>query len=135
MGYKPLRGSMKPTVRLILVEHVIPEEAAFGFGKLTDLQAQFGSIRTSPRISMDLAKMLVHRRALRQGVDAALLGGAEYRALEHRKTLLVVDTASGYAERLYARQGWQRCGEIPNYALMPDGMPRATTMFFTFLGK
>ena len=81
----------------------------------------------------DLAKMLVHRRARRQGVGAALLAAAESSALSAGKTLLVLDTASGDAERLYARQGWQRCGQIPNYALMPDGTPCATTIFFKFL--
>jgi GNAT superfamily N-acetyltransferase len=81
----------------------------------------------------DLAKMLVHRRARRRGVGAALLSAAERSALNAGKTLLVLDTASGDAERLYARQGWQRCGQIPNYALMPDGTPCATTIFFKFL--
>jgi GNAT superfamily N-acetyltransferase len=81
----------------------------------------------------DLAKMLVHRRARRRGVGAALLAAAERSALNVGKTLLVLDTASGDAERLYARQGWQRCGQIPNYALMPDGTPCATTIFFKFL--
>ena len=33
-----LRRSMKPTAHLILVEHVVPEGAAFNFGKWTDLQ-------------------------------------------------------------------------------------------------
>jgi hypothetical protein len=33
-----LRRAMKPTARLILVEFVIPEGAAFHFGKWTDLQ-------------------------------------------------------------------------------------------------
>jgi hypothetical protein len=32
------------------------------------------------------------------------------------------------------RQGWERCGEIPNYALWPDGRPCATTIFFKLLG-
>jgi GNAT superfamily N-acetyltransferase len=81
----------------------------------------------------DLAKMLVHRRARRQGIGAALLTAAEQSALRAGKTLLVLDTASDDAERLYARQGWQRCGEIPNYALWPDGRPCATTIFFKFL--
>ena len=81
----------------------------------------------------DLAKMLVHRRARRRGVGEALLAAAERSALRAGKTLLVLDTASGDAERLYARQGWQRCGEIPNYALMPDGTPCATTIFFKSL--
>ena len=81
----------------------------------------------------DLAKMLVHRRARRRGVGAALLAAAEGSALSAGKTLLVLDTASDDAERLYARQGWQRCGQIPNYALWPDGRPCATTFFYKFL--
>jgi GNAT superfamily N-acetyltransferase len=81
----------------------------------------------------DLAKMLVHRRARRQGIGAALLAAAERSALDAGKTLLVLDTASDDAERLYARQGWQRCGAIPNYALFPDGTPCATTIFFKSL--
>jgi GNAT superfamily N-acetyltransferase len=79
----------------------------------------------------DIAKMLVHRKARRRGVGAALLEAAERVAREAGRTLLVLDTVTGGdAERLYARQGWQRCGEIPNYALWPDGRPCATTVFF-----
>ena len=81
----------------------------------------------------DLAKTLVHRRARRRGVGAALLAAAERSALSAGKTLLVLDTASDDAERLYARHGWQRCGEIPHYALWPDGRPCATTFFYKFL--
>lgn len=81
----------------------------------------------------DVAKMLVHRRARRHGVGAALLIAAERAALSIGKTLLVLDTASDDAERLYARQGWQLCGRIPNYALLPDGAPCATTVFFKAL--
>jgi len=81
----------------------------------------------------DIAKMLVHRRARRRGVGAALLAAAERSALSAGKTLLVLDTASDDAERLYARQGWQRCGQIPNYALWPNGTPCATTIFFKLL--
>lgn len=81
----------------------------------------------------DLAKMLVHRRARRRGLGAALLAAAERKALDAGKTLLVLDTASDDAERLYARQGWRRCGEIPHYALMPDGAPCATVIFYKFL--
>jgi GNAT superfamily N-acetyltransferase len=81
----------------------------------------------------DIAKMLVHRCARRQGVGAALLAAAEQSALEAGKTLLVLDTASADAERLYTRRGWQLCGVIPDYALLPDGAPCATTIFFKFL--
>jgi GNAT superfamily N-acetyltransferase len=80
-----------------------------------------------------IAKMLVHRRARRHGVGAALLREAERLAYTLGKTLLVLDTASGDAERLYARQGWQYCGEIPDYALWPGGGPCATKIFYKFL--
>jgi GNAT superfamily N-acetyltransferase len=69
----------------------------------------------------DLAKMLVHRRARRRGVGAAVLSAAEDVARELGKTLLVLDTASHEAERLYERGGWIKVGVIPDYALMPDG--------------
>ena len=82
----------------------------------------------------DVAKMLVHRRVRRRGVGALLLAAAEGRALSAGKTLLVLDTVTGSdGERLYARQGWQRSGEIPDYALWPDGGPCATTIFFKYL--
>lgn len=81
----------------------------------------------------DLAKMLVPRRLRRRGVGAALLDAAERCAVSAGKTLLVLDTASAEAERLYARKGWQRCGEIPDYALLPNGAPCATTIFFKVL--
>jgi hypothetical protein len=67
-------------------------------------------------------------------MGAALLAAAERSALRAGRTLLVLDTVSGSdAERLYVRQGWQRCGEIPDYALWPDGRPCPTTIFFKFL--
>jgi GNAT superfamily N-acetyltransferase len=78
----------------------------------------------------DLAKMLVHRRARQQGLGAALLAAAEQTARECGKTLLVLDTASAEAERLYARAGWQRCGTVPGYALLPRGGLCATTFFY-----
>lgn len=78
----------------------------------------------------DVAKMLVHRRARRQGLGAALMRAAERAALQAHKTLLVLDTASDAAERLYARAGWVECGRIPGYALLPDGEPCATTYFY-----
>lgn len=81
----------------------------------------------------DVAKMLVHRRARRQGLGEALMQAAEQVARESGKTLLVLDTASDDAERLYARLGWQRCGVIPGYALFPNGEPCDTTYFYRSL--
>jgi GNAT superfamily N-acetyltransferase len=78
----------------------------------------------------DVAKMLVHRRGRRQGVGARLLAAVEAAALAAGKTLLVLDTASADAERLYARAGWQRVGVIPDYALWPGGGLCPTTVFY-----
>ncbi|HXA36868.1 MAG TPA: GNAT family N-acetyltransferase [Steroidobacteraceae bacterium] len=82
----------------------------------------------------DLSKMLVHRRARRRGVGAALLRAAEDVARDCGKSLLVLDTANSDAERLYARLGWQRCGVIPGYALLPQGGLCDTTYFYRTLG-
>ncbi len=82
----------------------------------------------------DVAKMLVRREARRLGVGAALLRGAEAAARAAGKTVLVLDTASDSAERLYEREGWQRVGRIPDYALMPDGAPCDTHVFYKKLG-
>ena len=81
----------------------------------------------------DIAKMLVHRRARRLGAGAALLAAAENASMSAGKTLLVLDTASGDAERLYAKLGWQRCGVIPGYALLPGGGLCDTTFFYRAL--
>ena len=81
----------------------------------------------------DLSKMLVHRRARRRGVGAALLLAAENVARECGKSLLVLDTASADAERLYAKLGWQRCGVVPGFALLPQGGLCDTTFFYRTL--
>ena len=78
----------------------------------------------------DVAKMLVHRRARRRGVAQRLMVAVEAEARAEGKTVLVLDTVTGGdAERLYARAGWQRVGDVPNYALMPDGALCGTTFF------
>jgi GNAT superfamily N-acetyltransferase len=81
----------------------------------------------------DLAKMLVHRRARRQGAGGALLEAAEEAARALGRTLLVLDTASADAERLYERQGWVRVGTVPDYALLPDGGLCDTVFFYRSL--
>jgi GNAT superfamily N-acetyltransferase len=82
----------------------------------------------------DVAKMLVHRSARKSGLGALLLKAAEDHARSLGRTLLVLDTVTGSdGFRLYSRQGWQPCGEIPNYALWPDGRPCPTTVFFKLL--
>lgn len=82
----------------------------------------------------DVSKMLVHRRARRQGIAERLLTALEAKARALGKATLVLDTVTGSdASRLYERLGWQKAGDIPNYALMPDGEPCSTTYYFRTL--
>ncbi|HEY6329466.1 MAG TPA: GNAT family N-acetyltransferase [Blastocatellia bacterium] len=78
----------------------------------------------------DVSKMLVHRGSRRHGVGARLMLAAEEVAKSAGKTLLVLDTASSDAERLYERLGWIKVGVIPEYALWPEGGLCATTYYY-----
>ena len=78
----------------------------------------------------DISKMIVHRSARKQGIAAALMVAAEVEALREGKTVLVLDTASDEAERVYRKLGWQACGVIPDFALLPGGELCATTYFY-----
>jgi GNAT superfamily N-acetyltransferase len=78
----------------------------------------------------DIKKLLVHRSARKHGLGAALMQCAEREAKARGRTLLVLDTASGDAERLYERGGWQRAGVVPDYAMWPGGGFCDTTFFW-----
>ena len=82
----------------------------------------------------DVAKLLVHQNARRQGLANALMSRLEAIAREQGKSVLVLDTATGSgAENFYVQCGWEKAGEIPRYALMPDGELTATSLFYKFL--
>ena len=84
----------------------------------------------------DIAKMLVHPNARKQGVGAALLHAIDQVALSEGRHLLVLDTVTGSdAERLYTRHGWKRVGDIPGYALWPEGELCSTTLFYRKLNR
>ena len=68
----------------------------------------------------DVAKLLVHQNVRRQGIAQALMSELER-------------IARSGAEQFYARCGWEKVGEIPRYALMPDGEMTATSLFYKFL--
>ena len=79
----------------------------------------------------DVAKLIVHRRAQRRGVARALMVALEQHARDHAFTLLVLDTCKGgAAEQLYTSLGWMRVGEVPRFALNPDGSWCDTIFFY-----
>ncbi len=81
----------------------------------------------------EIAKMLVHPDARHQGVGEALMRAAEAAAAEAGKTVLILDTASADAERLYERLGWQNVGVVPRYALGPRGGFVDTRIYYKIL--
>lgn len=79
----------------------------------------------------DLVKMLVHRRARNRGLGATLVRAAESLALELGRTVLVLDAVTnGTAARMYERLGWVKVGDVPRFALMPDGAECGTTFYY-----
>jgi GNAT superfamily N-acetyltransferase len=84
----------------------------------------------------DVAKLLVAPGFRGRGLGMLLMDRVEEVAAGAGRSLLVLDTAAGSdAERLYGRLGWQRTGEIPDFALMPDGTPCATVIFWKRIGR
>ena len=82
----------------------------------------------------DVAKLLVHEKARRNGVAMALMKARDALARAQGISVLVLDTSTGSgAEGFYQRAGWQKVGEIPCYALMPDGEMTATSVFYKLL--
>jgi len=79
----------------------------------------------------DIAKLIVHRRARQRGIGRALMIAIEREARAAGFTLLLLDTCrGGAAERLYASTGWVRVGEVPGFALNPDGSDCDTVFFY-----
>jgi acetyltransferase len=79
----------------------------------------------------DIAKLIVHRRAQGRGIARALMAAIEREAIAAGFTLLLLDTCrGGAAERLYASTGWVRVGEVPGFALNPDGSECDTVFYF-----
>jgi ribosomal protein S18 acetylase RimI-like enzyme len=68
-----------------------------------------------------LGKLLVHSAARRHGVGEALMRAVEHEALDAGRRLLLLDTATPAAERLYERLGWTLIGIVPRWARDPEG--------------
>ncbi|HEX6038299.1 GNAT family N-acetyltransferase [Longimicrobium sp.] len=125
--WRKVADGMAAGTRILLV-------AEDGAGAIIGTVQVIGDLPENQPHRADVAKMLVHRSARRQGLGAALMRAAADAACAAGKTLLVLDTVTGSdAERLYTRLGWVRVGVIPNYALMPNGQPCDTTVFYKSL--
>lgn len=82
----------------------------------------------------EVQKVLVHCTERRQGIGTALMQALEIEALALRRGLLFLDTAAGSeAEQLYRKSGYQRVGELPEYACTPNGRWHATAIYYKTL--
>ena len=83
----------------------------------------------------EIAKMMTRPSYRNRGIASALLREAERLAVQRRRTLLVLDTATiDGASRLYERHGFTFAGEIPDYALTPFGELTGTRLYWKRIG-
>lgn len=109
--------------------------AAFLDGRVVGtVQVVFAQPPNQPHRA-DVAKLLVHRAARGHGVGRLLMERAEREALAEGRWLLVLDTASPAAERIYRSLGWQELGVVPDFALLPEGGYCDTIFFWKRLDR
>jgi organic hydroperoxide reductase OsmC/OhrA/ribosomal protein S18 acetylase RimI-like enzyme len=83
----------------------------------------------------EIAKLMTRPAYRGRGLASALMAQAEARALALGRRLLVLDTASeGGAGGLYERLGYRFAGEIPDFALMPQGGLTGTRLYWKRIG-
>jgi GNAT superfamily N-acetyltransferase len=121
--WKGVAASVMRDERILLV-------AQYADGRIVGTVQLITALPENQPHRADVAKMLVRRSARRQGIGMRLMAAVDDAARSAGKFVLVLDTVTGGdAERLYERAGWQRVGDVPNYALMPDGALCGTTFF------
>jgi GNAT superfamily N-acetyltransferase len=92
------------------------------------------AMRANARHRAEVAKVMVHTAARRQGVGRRLMLAAEDHARRLGRTTLHLDTRQGDpSEGLYRALGWQVAGAIPAWARSASGALDATVFYFKLL--
>jgi len=82
----------------------------------------------------EVQKLLVHSQARRHGLGQQLMHTLEIAAGQKLRGMLYLDTEAGSdAEGFYRSLGYSKAGEIPQYACGPDGVYRATALYYKLL--
>jgi ribosomal protein S18 acetylase RimI-like enzyme len=90
-----------------------------------------GAMRPNGRHRAEVAKVLVHPRAQRQGIGRALLAAIDDAARADERSLLVLDTRAGDpSNQLYRSAGYVEVGQIPRYARAADGTLADTVIYY-----
>ncbi|MGQ5718583.1 GNAT family N-acetyltransferase [Pseudochrobactrum asaccharolyticum] len=84
----------------------------------------------------EISKLMTSVDYRGQGVATLLMQAAEALARDHKRTHLMLDTASdSNAVSLYEKLGFLRAGEIPDFALNPYGELTGTILFWKSLNS
>lgn len=82
----------------------------------------------------EVQKLFVNPSHQRKQIASKLMAQVELLARDNQVSLLVLDTQSGSgAEPFYQQLGWVKSGEIPNFALSPEGQLCATSYYYKVL--
>ncbi|MET0705982.1 MAG: GNAT family N-acetyltransferase [Tardiphaga sp.] len=83
----------------------------------------------------EIVKMMTRSTHRGRGIATALMRRAEELAVQRKRTLLVLDTATdGGAAGLYEKLGFTLAGEIPDYAFKPHGGLSGTLIYWKRIG-
>ncbi len=79
----------------------------------------------------EVQKLFVNPNYRGRSLATRLMAEVEKVSIANGIQLLVLDTQTGSsAEKLYIKLGWQKVGEIPDFALSPNGECHATSYFY-----
>ncbi|MFA1712070.1 N-acetyltransferase family protein [Peribacillus frigoritolerans] len=79
----------------------------------------------------EIAKLMTHTGYRRNGIGRSLMLGAEKRATQEGRTLLVLDTREGDpSNSLYTSLGYIQAGRIPDYAQSANGEFHPTIFYY-----
>lgn len=82
----------------------------------------------------EVQKVMVNPDFRQRGIGFALMTVIEEQARRHGRTMLFLDTRLGDpSEKLYAKCGYAKVGEIPNYVINPDGSLSSTVLYAKIL--
>jgi GNAT superfamily N-acetyltransferase len=108
--------------------------AAFSGDRLVGAVQLALADKTNAAHRAEVQKLMVHPDARGRGAARKLMLALEKLALEHNRTLLILDTILGdVAEGLYTRLGYTRVGEVPAFTIEADGSFGTTVIFFKHL--
>jgi GNAT superfamily N-acetyltransferase len=131
----PLTRAAAERAWLELGERLVPGErillAAFEGERVLGSVHLARAAAANGRHRAEIQRLAVRADARGRGIGTELLDAATARAVELGISLLWLTTHAGTdADRFYAARGWQRAGEIPAYALLPDGSFAANAFFY-----